>query len=126
MSYPLLVTFRNLPDSPVLERTLREKFDKLDSSGAQIGGCLVAVEAPLHIHFVPGKPYVIRVSLNVLGEEIVVNGQADDTAVRNGLCTAIHDAFESTRAILQESVQRRPTARNGIPMLSYSPSLSIH
>lgn len=126
MSFPVLVTFRNLPGSPVLEKVLREKFDKLDSLGAQVQGCLIAVEAPLQTHFVRGKPYLVRVSLNVLGEEIVINGQADRTAACNGLCTAISSAFESARILLQDYVDCRPTKRSGRLLLTFSPSQPIY
>jgi hypothetical protein len=51
MNFPLWVTVNNLPNTPVLEKALREKFDTLSAYCAQIQGCLIEVDVSLQTHF---------------------------------------------------------------------------
>lgn len=72
MENPLQLTFRNMPPSPAIEGTIREKAAKLDSYYDRILGCHVVVEAP-HRHHHKGKAYLVRIDLTVPGGEIVIN-----------------------------------------------------
>ena len=72
MEVPLKITFRDIPPSPAIEDTIKEKAAKLESYFDSIMSCRVIVEAP-HRHHHKGKAYQVRIDMTVPGSEIVIN-----------------------------------------------------
>jgi cold shock CspA family protein/ribosome-associated translation inhibitor RaiA len=72
MEIPLQITFRNMPSSPAIEDSIREKAAKLESFYDRIMSCRVVVEAP-HRHHRKGKAYEVRIDLTMPGGELVIN-----------------------------------------------------
>src|SRR5687768_16897328 len=98
MENPLQITFRNMPASPAIEDTIREKAAKLDSYYDRVLGCHVVVEAPHRRHH-KGKAYLVRIDLKVPRGELVIN------RARNRLDAAKLCDAESADTDLAESHQ---------------------
>jgi len=130
MVNPLQITFRNMPHSPAIEETVREKAAKLDSYYDRIMGCHVVVEAP-HRHHHKGKAYQVRIDLTVPGGELVINRmpkrlsaarlrelelagkdltenhEPSKHAAHEDVYVAIRDAFNSAGRKLQDYARKR-------------------
>lgn len=130
MENPLKITFRNMPPTPAIEETIREKAAKLESYYDRILGCRVVVEAP-HRHHHKGKAYLVRIDLTVPGGELVINRgpsrlnaaklrdpeladkdlaeshQPSKHAAHEDLYVAIRDAFNSAARKLQDYARKR-------------------
>jgi ribosome-associated translation inhibitor RaiA len=130
MENPLKITFRNMPASPAIEDTIREKAAKLDSYYDRILGCHVVVEAPHRRHH-KGKAYLVRIDLKVPRGELVINRarnrldaaklrdpESADTdlaeshqpskhAAHEDIYVAIRDAFDSAARKLQNHARKR-------------------
>lgn len=130
MENPLQITFRNMPPSPAIEDSIREKAGKLESYYDRILGCHVVVEAP-HRHHHKGKAYLVRIDLTVPGGELVINrarNRLDAAKLRDpelagqdlaeshepsrhaaheDLYVAIRDAFNSAGRKLQDYARKR-------------------
>ena len=130
MENSLQITFRNMPPSPAIEDTIREKADKLDSYYDRILGCRVVVEAPHRRHH-KGKAYLVRIDLTVPGGELVVNRarnplnaaklrdpelagndlaeshEPSKHAAHEDVYVAIRDAFNSAGRKLQNYARKR-------------------
>ena len=130
MENPLQITFRNMPHSPAIEESIREKAAKLDSYYDRIMGCHVVVEAP-HRHHHKGKAYLVRIDLTVPGGELVINRvrkrlnaamlrdpdvagndlaeshEPSKHAAHEDVYVAIRDAFNSAGRKLQDYARKR-------------------
>lgn len=130
MENPLQITLRNMPPSPAIEDTIREKAAKLDSYYDRILGCRVVVEAPHRRHH-KGKAYLVRIDLTVPGGELVVNRarnplnaaklrdpelagndlaeshEPSKHAAHEDVYVAIRDAFNSAGRKLQNYARKR-------------------
>lgn len=71
MQVPMRITFRDVPPSPAVEATLREKAAWLEQF-CEIIACHVVVEAP-HRHQHQGILYHVRIDLTVSGTVLIVN-----------------------------------------------------
>jgi cold shock CspA family protein/ribosome-associated translation inhibitor RaiA len=130
MVNPLQITFRNMPHSPAIEETIREKAAKLDFYYDRIMGCHVVVEAP-HRHHHKGKAYQVRIDLTVPGGKLVINRapkrlsaarlrelelagkdlteshEPSKHAAHEDVYVAIRDAFNSAGRKLQDYARKR-------------------
>jgi cold shock CspA family protein len=130
MENPLQITFRNLPPTPAIEETIREKAAKLEAYYDRILGCHVVVEAP-HRHHHKGKAYLVRIDLTVPGGGLVVNRgpsrlnaaklrdpeladkdlaeshQPSKHAAHQDLYVAIRDSFNSAARKLRDYARKR-------------------
>jgi cold shock CspA family protein/ribosome-associated translation inhibitor RaiA len=105
MQTPLQIAFHNLKHSAAVEDTIRDKVDWLEEFCDRITGCRVVVEVP-HQHHQRGNLYQVRIDLTVPGEEIAVNREpAEHTAYRD-LDSALRDAFDTARRLLEDYVRR--------------------
>jgi cold shock CspA family protein len=130
MEIPLKVTFRNMPPSPAIEASIKEKAAKLDTFYERIMSCRVIVEAPHRRHY-KGKAYLVRIDLTVPGGELVVNRapkrletakvrlselsgkdlieshEPSKHAAREDIYVAIRDAFNAAGRKLQDYARRQ-------------------
>lgn len=130
MTIPLKISFRDMPPSKAIEKSIREKAAKLDALYSGLMSCRVIVEAP-HRHHHKGKAYVVRIDMTVPGGELVINREpkrlvATPTArveeLENTLTenhepskhsahedayVAIRDAFNAAARKLQDYARRR-------------------
>jgi len=97
MQTPLQVTFRNIENTPGIEKRIQVKIRKLEKHIDQIISCQVVIER-IKDHPHQGKLYNVRVNLNLPHKELVSNKnqQAD-------LYIAIRDAFHD---ILRQASDR--------------------
>jgi len=116
---PVVITFRNMSVSPVLEDEVRGRVAWLESFYPGIVGCRVVLEVP-HRHRRRGRPVHVRIEVSLPGEDVIVNQEPrwDTTdrpvarksdelaAAHKDAHVAIHDSFDAARRRL-EDVSRR-------------------
>ena len=106
MQLPLQVAFHNMAHSDAIEKSVRDKAEKLDQFADHIMGCRVVVEMP-HRHHVHGNQYQVRIDITVPGEEIVVNRESSEHTEYRDAEVAIRDAFDAAERQLEDFVRRR-------------------
>lgn len=95
------ITFKDVPPSDAVEKTIREKASKLERYYSRIIGCRVAVEAVQQRQH-QGKLYSVRIDITVPGSEIVINRiENEDVYV------AIRDAFDAAKRKLEAFAERQ-------------------
>jgi cold shock CspA family protein/ribosome-associated translation inhibitor RaiA len=99
MEIPLQITAHDFRLNPAIEREIRDKAAKLDTSYDRITRCRVVLEAPVG-HHRHGGPFTVRIDVTIPGSELVVNRQADDD-----LTVAIRKAFDAMRRRLEDYVR---------------------
>jgi ribosomal subunit interface protein len=105
MIEPLRITFRDVPSSPALEATIRERAAKLERFRDRITSCHVVLETP-HRHKRRGYSHSVRVDLSVPGQDIVVSREAASGRSRGDLYAAIRDAFDAVDRQLEHRARR--------------------
>ena len=100
MTYPITLSFHDLPHSSALEHRARERAAKLGEFFGPILACDVVVET-VQKHTHQGKLYNLRINLSVPKGEIVVNRHA-----REDPFVALRDAFDAARRQLEDHARR--------------------
>ena len=78
MRVPLEISFRGVEKTQAIEGLIREKAAGLEKVCSYIVSCRVAVEVPQE-HQKSGRPYRIRITLNVPpGHEVVVRRESSE------------------------------------------------
>lgn len=117
---PVLISFRNMSVSPVLEDEARERVKWLESFYPGIIGCRVVLEVP-HRHRRRGRPLHVRIEVSLPGEDVVVNHEpALDATARSAshksaeldtrhkdAHVAIHEAFDVARRRLEDVARQQ-------------------
>ena len=99
------VAFRNVSQTPAMQRAIQDGIAELEKVEGHITSCRVMVELG-HRRDRSGNPYHVRVDVTIPGTEIVVTGPpppgGEDHAV-----VAIADAFKTARSRLLEYARKR-------------------
>jgi cold shock CspA family protein/ribosome-associated translation inhibitor RaiA len=107
MKVPLEITFRGVEKTEAIETLIREKAAGLEKVCSYIVSCRVAVEVPQE-HQKSGRPYRIRISLNVPpGHEVVVRRESSAGMLHDELSSVIREAFEAARRQLRKTVEKQ-------------------
>ena len=117
MTFPILVTFRDMGPSPAIEAAIRERAQRLDRFHPHIMVCRVVVEAP-HRHRRKGKLYGIRVDVTIPGGEIAVTHEGRQNHAHEDVYVAIGDAFDAAGRLLEDHVRKRrgDVKSHGVPL----------
>lgn len=115
MAVPLQISYRDVSQSDALDALITAEADKLERYFGSILGCRVLVEHA-HEHQRSGAPFQARITVNLPGEDVFVNGPADVDGVLKRFkdpALAIRDAFKRARRQLQDRirVKREPSFR---------------
>jgi ribosome-associated translation inhibitor RaiA len=110
MQIPLQITFHGLSHSEPLEQYVRIKAAKLDTPGARVTSCRVALEMP-HRHSAHGEHYRVRIDLTFPGGEVVVSRSPEDAKPFEDLYAAIDVAFDEAVRQLHDFIRRRRDAK---------------
>lgn len=99
----VLITYRHVDASPVLESRIHEHIEILAQCCEDIMGCHVTVALP------PGRrragvPFEVTVDLSVPGHHIAVHSGGADRLTHVDVYSALRDAFETLRRLLQDYV----------------------
>jgi cold shock CspA family protein/ribosome-associated translation inhibitor RaiA len=105
MQRPLQISFRDMPPSEAVERSIREHADRFECFHARITGCRVMIESH-HRHHRQGKLYHVRIDLTVPGGEIVVGRDPAEHHAHEDVYVAIRDAFDAARRRLEDHARR--------------------
>lgn len=112
MQSPLQITTRDIPHSEALENHIRQKVAKLETFYPHIMGCHVVVDVP-HKHKHQGRQFNIHLDINVPGNELVVNREAD-----GDVYVALRDAFDAAKRQLSSFGRRqRGAVKSHAPVL---------
>ena len=100
---PLQVSFKNMNVSARVEKSIREKVDKLEQVYDGVTSCHVYVDAP-HKHHRKGNHYEVRIEVHVPGTDLAVSNKPGDVNTHADLNIALRDAF---RAMERQLKKRR-------------------
>jgi ribosomal subunit interface protein len=106
MQTPLQITFHEVPHSDAVEEYVRKRAGKIDTLGARISHCRVALEAP-HRSASHGRHYRVRIALTVPGTEVVASRSPDEARGYEDLYAAIDAAFDDAGRQIQDAARRR-------------------
>jgi ribosomal subunit interface protein len=101
MPVPVQITFRNMESSEAVERSIRERAEKLEHFHDRIVACHVAVEER-HRHQRQGRIFHVRVTITVPGRMIVVDRDPGEHHAHEDVYVAIRDAFDAARRQLED------------------------
>lgn len=121
MQIPLQISFRHQEHSEAIEKLIREKVAKLETSFHHIMGCRVVVELAGK-HHEHGNLHEVRIDLTVPGEEIVVTREPKEHTEYKDVHVAIRDAFDSARRRLEDYVRRQ---RGAVKALETAPHARV-
>ena len=99
------IAFRNVSQTPAMERAIQDGIAELEKVEDRITSCRVMVELE-HRRHRSGNPYRVRVDVTVPGAEIVVS-RPPSTGGEDHAVVAIADAFHTARSRLLEHARRR-------------------
>ncbi|HVY79598.1 MAG TPA: HPF/RaiA family ribosome-associated protein [Steroidobacteraceae bacterium] len=125
MTFPLQITFRNMPRSRFFENRIRELGRRLERFSSHILNCAVVIQQP-HQSSRKGDVFDVHITVTVPGSVIVVHRAHADDASHTDPYIALRDAFVAMRRKLQdhERIQRgetkthsagNPVASGGVP-----------
>jgi cold shock CspA family protein/ribosome-associated translation inhibitor RaiA len=106
MEVPLQITFRNMPRSEAVARSIEAHVARLESYFERIISCRVVVDVP-HRNHETGNLYLVRIDLTVPGREIVVNREDGRQTQFKELEAALGHAFDAAARQLEDFVRQR-------------------
>lgn len=106
MQVPLQITFRNMPRSEEVVRSIEAYAEHLESFHDRIISCRVVLDMP-HRHHEWGNLYHVSIDLTVPGHEIVVNRESSQQTQFKDLETALGHAFDAAARQLEEFARQR-------------------
>jgi cold shock CspA family protein len=119
MEIPFQLSFHGIAPSAPVTDYVRKRAEKLMTFSERIRICRVGIEAP-HRHKHEGRPYRVRIEVDVPGEDIVVSRDVGGYA-RTDLYATIDAAFDDAQRRLQDhtkrlrgQVKRHAPSRRGI------------
>ncbi len=116
MSQHLAITFRNMPPSEAVERSIRDHMASLARFEDWIKRCRVVVEAR-HPGPRQGTLFHVLIGLTVPGGGIIVGQNAAANDAHEDVHLVLRDAFEAARRQLEEFERQRPL-EHGAPRVS--------
>ncbi len=102
MSFPVQITFRHMPPSPVFEERIRELAARLEKFSTRITSCHVVVEKP-HQRSAQGGLFDVHVSVCVPGQTIVIRRSHAADPDHANAWVALRNAFNAAKRRLQEN-----------------------
>ena len=106
MTFPLQITFRDLPSSMAVEEQIRERAEQLGRVFDRITSCRVIVEGR-HRPQRAGKVFHLRVELALPGKIIAIGNGPAELHPHDDVFVAVRTAFDSARRQLDHHAQRR-------------------
>mgnify|MGYP001811826063 FL=1 len=106
MSFPVQITWRDVPKSEALEADIQAKAEKLEEFYNGILSCSVTVGKSYGRHK-KGNLYRIRLDIRVPDNEIVVSRDPAEHHAHEDMYVCIRDAFDAARRQLQDYVHVR-------------------
>ena len=101
MQMPLEITVRDMPHSPALEASIREKAARLEEFHPRIIRCHVTVEeSGKHQH--QGHRFAVHIDVRVPGREIAVTHEHHEDVF-----VALRDAFDAAKRQLEDVVREK-------------------
>ena len=98
---PVQLTIRDISSSPVLEKHIQKKIEKLEQYHQHISNCHVVVElSQKHKH--QGKLFGVHIKLDVPGKELVVDDKQNED-----IYIAIRNSFVALKRKLNDYAERR-------------------
>lgn len=95
------LTFRGFTATETLSVPVQEHLEKLEKLFPRITSCHVVIALAHHRHHRHGERFTVRVELGVPGQQLVVNGPAEDDGK-----AAVNAAFEAMRRVLADYAQK--------------------
>ena len=110
MTFPLQITFRNMPTSQIFENRIRELAQRFEKFSRHIVSCVVVIQQP-HQSSRKGDVFDVHINVTVPGSVIVVHRAHREDASHIDPYVALRDAFVAMRRKLQdhERIQRGET-----------------
>ena len=96
MTFPIVVTFRQMPPSPALRARVRELAGRLERFSPNIVRCRVRIERPPR-HKQQGGLHEVRIDIAVPDEHILVNNSHSADPAHEDPYVAARDAFHAPR-----------------------------
>lgn len=106
MTFPLQITFRNMPPSRFFENRIRELAGRLAKFSAHITHCTVVIQQP-HQQANQGTLFDVHINMNVPGCVIAVHRTHGADPAHTDAYVALRDAFSAARRRLQEYERKR-------------------
>jgi ribosomal subunit interface protein len=101
MQIPLQISLRGITHTDALDKTIRDKVEKLERFSTHIMSCRVVLELAgrdkRH-----GKELTVHIDLKVPGSEIVITHEHDEDWQ-----VALRDAFDAARRKLEDYVRQQ-------------------
>lgn len=101
MQVPLQVDFENMDRSDAIVARVEERVARLERFYPRITACRVIVIAP-HRHHRHGKLYAVNISLDVPGNQIMVNQARPKDHAHEDVYVALRDAFDAAQRQLED------------------------
>jgi hypothetical protein len=101
MTFPVQITFRNMPPSRVFENRIRELAGRLERYAGDILRCAVVIQRP-HQSSQKGDPFDVHINITVPGAMIAVHRAHANDASHVDPYVALRDAFVAARRKLQD------------------------
>ena len=95
METPLKISFKNMDRSEYVEKSIREKMDKLEQVYNGVTSCHVYVDAPHKQHRKGNQYEVRRIEVHVPGADLVVSNKPGDSNKHDDIYVALRDAFNA-------------------------------
>jgi putative sigma-54 modulation protein len=106
MRTPVEITFNGVEKSAAIEARIAEKVAALERRFARMTHCRVVIEAP-HRRSKLGKLFHVQIEICVPGRApLVVKSGREETHAHEDLATAIRDAFDAARRVLDEKAAK--------------------
>jgi ribosome-associated translation inhibitor RaiA len=106
MTFPLQITFRDLPSSAAVEAEIRERAEHLERVFDRLTSCRVIVEGR-HRPQRAGKVAHLCVELTLPGKIITVGRGATEFEAHDDVFVAVRTAFDAARRRLDRYARRR-------------------
>lgn len=127
MTFPVQVSFQQMPPSPALRARIRELAARFERFSPNILHCRVRVERPAQ-HKQQGALHHIHIDIAVPDEQIVIRHSHPLDSAHEDVYVAVRDAFNAARRRLEDYERRRRGAvkrRGGVAQPAPKPSKTV-
>src|SRR5262245_16569012 len=107
MTFPLKITFRNMPPSRIFENRIRELARRFEKFSSRILSCSVVIQQP-HQSSRKGDLFDVHISVTVPGSLLIVHRAHSEDVSHTDPYVSLRDTFVAMRRKLQdhERIQR--------------------
>ena len=110
MEYVIKTTFRGVPRTAALEKTIQDHAARLVRYCPGLTSCQAVVDLD-HAKQHSGKGFTVRIELKVPRELLVYNSRESDGHGDEDLYAVINRSFKAARRLLQEYTEKRREKR---------------